>query len=407
MAEWKGHLTDQKLNELHAATISSGLAMTNARLDALLSALDPRYAAGLSGGGLAPSARLLVQLNEMNQVHNLRGGDVPLAQWLDAAVTLAGDKAEAEVFEDALDLVTQVPAPVVAKGPGISFGLEAVVVPEAPPLVAANLEVRLEAMVAGSDQTVEVGFLAGGLTASKSVVKLLVHKHLDGEGIYQAGDEPWLVNGTGWFIGPGLLITNHHVVNARMTYPVAEPDASEQDFRQQAENTTVLFDYVEKDQPSMEIVSGPGALQASDKNLDFAILRLPATAQQRGPLRLRKRVIRKRAEQALGTRVNLLQHPNGKPMRLGFRDNFVVIGDGDGLSYLTDTNFGSSGSPVCDDRWSVAALHSGSRNVSAENVTIRGKKVRRENHGIPIPRIMEHLKAEHPSLHAEITAGQG
>jgi hypothetical protein len=51
-------------------------------------------------------------------------------------------------------------------------------------------------------------------------------------------------------------------------------------------------------------------------------------------------------------------------MRLGFRDNFVVVGDDDGLSYLTDTQFGSSGSPVCDDHWFVAALHSGSRTAA-------------------------------------------
>lgn len=93
-------------------------------------------------------------------------------------------------------------------------------------------------------------------------------------------------------------------------------------------------------------------------------------------------------------------------MRLGFRDNFVVFGDAARLSYLTDTDFGSSGSPVCDDRWSVAALHSGSRSISADDITIRGRKVRRENHGIPIPRILEHLETAHPDLHAEIEAGQ-
>ncbi len=397
MAEWKGHLTDQELNAVHAAAISSGLAITDTRLDALLSALGSRYAAGLSGGGLAPAARLLVQLNEMNQVHNLRSGDVPLAQWLDAAITLAGDKVETDVFEDALDRVTQVPAQAPARTLSAS---------SAAARPAPNLEVRAEAMVAGSDQTVGVGFLAGGLATSKAVVKLLVQKHLDGREVVQAGDRPWLVNGTGWFIGPGLVITNHHVVNARMTFPQPEPDASDQDFRLQAENTTVLYDYLEKDKPSATAVTGAGALQASDPGLDFAILRLPAAGEQRGPLRLRKRAIRNRAEQALGTRVNLLQHPNGDPMRLGFRDNFVVVGDGDALSYLTDTNFGSSGSPVCDDRWSVAALHSGSRSISADNVSIRGRKVRRENHGIPIPRIMAHLETSQPDLHAEIIAGQ-
>jgi len=396
MTEWKGHLTDEQLNKVHAAAINAGLAMTDTRIDALLSGLSPRFAADLPGGGLAPSARLLVQLNEMNRVHNLRSGDVPLVQWLDAAIALAGDKPEADVFEAALDRVSLVPA----QAPPLPMRMAAA------PVAAPNFDVRPEAVVAGSDQTVDVGFLSDGLAASRAVVKLLVHKHLDGEAVFQDSDEPWLINGTGWFIGAGLVITNHHVVNARMTFPAAEPDASEQDFRLQAESTRVLYDYLEKDHPSATVEAAAGALQASSQELDFAILRLPATAERRGPLRLRQHAIRKRAEQALGTRVNLLQHPNGDPMRLGFRDNFVVIGDNDALSYLTDTNFGSSGSPVCDDRWSVAALHSGSRNISTDNVVIRGRRVRRENHGIPIPRIMAFLAAEHPELHAEIQDAQ-
>jgi V8-like Glu-specific endopeptidase len=345
---------------------------------------------------------LLVQLNEMNRIHNLRSGDVPLAQWLRAAITLAGDMEEADVFEDALDRVMQVPARTPAPGPAVFRSPVA-----APTLADANLDVQPEAMMAGSDQTVHVGFLKSGLIAARSVVKLLVHRHEDGAGVYQAGDQPWLVNGTGWFIGPGLVITNHHVINARMTYPVKEPDASELDFRVQAESTMILYDYLKEDSPSYKVKTSAGALQAAagDRELDYAILRVPDGAQRRDPLRLRRHRIRKRLDQPLGTRVNVLQHPNGEPMRLGFRDNFVVLGDDKGLSYLTDTDLGSSGSPVCDDQWSVAALHSGSRSISADDITIRGRKVRRENHGISIRHILDHLRAEHPGLFEEITAG--
>jgi hypothetical protein len=43
-------------------------------------------------------------------------------------------------------------------------------------------------------------------------------------------------------------------------------------------------------------------------------------------------------------------------MRLGFRNNFVVTGTADRLSYLTHTYGGSSGSPLCDDARFVAGF---------------------------------------------------
>ena len=391
---WQGYLENDELEALRVAAINAGLTRDDNMLSALLAGMPALFAGTLQGSGLAPNARLLVHLNQLNGVHNLCNGDVPLAQWLQAAIALAGDRPEVDVFEDTLDLVMHTPVEPIDGGlqPADTGG--------------ANLDVRPEAMVAGSDQTVDLSFLEGAVRSAHSVVKLLVHRHEDGEAVFLSGDEPWLINGTGWYIGPNLIVTNHHVINARRTFPVLEPDASEQDFRLQAETMTVLFDYHKRDKPSATMVAGPGALVASNKALDFAILRVSDAPEPRRPLRLRKRIIKKRTEQALGTRVNVLQHPNGDPMRLGFRDNFVVVGNDDGLSYLTDTSFGSSGSPVCDDRWFVAALHSGSRNVSAQDLMIRGKKVRRENHGIPIPTLLKHLEREHSDLHAEILAGQ-
>jgi hypothetical protein len=168
----------------------------------------------------------------------------------------------------------------------------------------------------------------------------------------------------------------------------------------------VQFDYFRDDPAAQGVELGPGALLASDKTLDFALLRLPAALGARRPMRLRRNRIAKTKAQALGIRVNVLQHPEGKPMRLGFRTNFVVLGDDAVLAYLTDTASGSSGSPVCDDLWTVAALHHGARAISDEGLQIMGKLIRRENIGTPIPTIMQHLAQHHPGLHAEVVAGQ-
>jgi len=392
---FQGYLDAAELQAVRDAAVQARLA-TDGMLDALLSAIDPRWA-GMLPGGLPPNARLVVHLEHMNGVHNLRNGDVPLAQWLQQAVFLAGERPQTAVFEEALDRVTQLAAePPAGAAPALA----------AAPLAAANLDLTPEAMVAGSDDTVDIAFLEAALASSRSVVKILVHRHEDGHPVFLSGNDPWLVNGTAWFLAPRLLITNHHVVNARRTAPVPEADASAQDFTTQAEHATVLYDYLHEDRPSQSVKTGAGALVAADKKLDFALLRLPDAAESRPPLRLRRHSVRKRVEQPLGTRVNLLQHPNGKPMRLGFRENFVVVGNDEVLSYLTDTNPGSSGSPVCDDGWFVAALHAGSRNISAQNIVIRGQQVRRENHGVPMRRILDHLEQSHPELHREILDAQ-
>ena len=164
-----------------------------------------------------------------------------------------------------------------------------------------------------------------------------------------------------------------------------------------------MFDYF-KD-PAVETTFS-GKLVAWDKELDFAILDLEGTAPDRRPLRIRRYVLRKTLDQALGMGVNVLQHPGGKPMRIGFRNNYVILGDGKILTYVTDTDFGSSGSPVCDDAWAVAALHSGSRGVAHAGVEVNGRKITGENFGTAIGAIMEKLKTSYPDVYNRIIAVQ-
>jgi endonuclease G len=242
-----------------------------------------------------------------------------------------------------------------------------------------------------------------GAEASRSVAKLLVPRHFDGVASTLAGNAPDLGNGTGWLIGPDLLVTNHHVVNARVS---TEPAANAADFALQAKTTKVLFDFY---RPEAEVhTAGVVECVASDRELDYAVLRLAPGGPARTPLRLRTGPILKPMERALRERVNVLQHPGGLPMRLGFRNNFVVTGTADRLSYLTDTAGGSSGSPICDDLWFVAALHRGYKTIPAgSTVSLWGRTINQENYGTPIGKIMEHLATHHPEVHREILDGQG
>ena len=203
-------------------------------------------------------------------------------------------------------------------------------------------------------------------------------------------------------IGPRLMLTNHHVINARTP---REPAAKEADFKLQGHSTQADFDYYLEHPTALETVAALECV-ASNPDLDYAVLRLDAAAADRVPFRLRANPLTRPPGSALQERVNVLQHPNGDAMRLGFRNNFVVTGTADRLSYLTDTRGGSSGSPICDDEWFAAGLHRGWANIEGEPVKVWGKEIRQENYGTPIARILEQLAAQHPELHQQIVVGQ-
>jgi V8-like Glu-specific endopeptidase len=198
-------------------------------------------------------------------------------------------------------------------------------------------------------------------------------------------------------IGDRLLITNHHVIVARAPL---EPPPSTTDFDLQAQNTHALFDYHDDDSTGVSVAATSWAVH--DQELDYAVLRLDPAASGRQPLPLRPNALTRAPDTPLRERVNVLQHPLGGPMRLGFRNNFVVTGSADRLSYLTDTAGGSSGSPICDDLWFVAGLHRGWGPIKGDPVSVWGTEIRQENYATPIGRILADIAAKDPALRAEI-----
>jgi endonuclease G len=96
-----------------------------------------------------------------------------------------------------------------------------------------------------------------------------------------------------------------------------------------------------------------------------------------------------------GTRLNIIQHPQGGPKRLAIRSNFFMNSASrpnvpHRLNYLTDTEPGSSGSPVLNDDWQVVALHSAS--IKVPETQYKGDVIKYNNQGIAIQAVIESLQ---------------
>jgi hypothetical protein len=146
--------------------------------------------------------------------------------------------------------------------------------------------------------------------------------------------------------------------------------------------TTARFDYDAEDEPgvTVEIVREV----ASDRELDYCLLQLASADPARGFL--------VEADSARAdTCANMIEHPNGRPKQIVVRNNVIhTVGD-ESIQYFTDTEEGSSGSPVCDDSWRAIALHRSWARV--KDVRFQGRQAAYVNEGTPLTAIIKHLGA--------------
>jgi V8-like Glu-specific endopeptidase len=221
----------------------------------------------------------------------------------------------------------------------------------------ADLPTTPEALIfGGSGEWVTATFLAQATLVGSRVARIRVPRVVDGVQEHPVGSL-----GTAWLIGPRLVLTNHHVVKARTR---GEPAPTVADFAAQAASAVVWFDYHVEGRESLEVQVTE--LVKANTGLDYALLRLAENSDvdKRKPLALPQQP----SELKRGTRLNVVQCPRGGPLVFAIRNNFFV---GKGrqpfqIRYLTDTDQGSSGSPVLDDDWQVVALHHGAQKVDPQ-----------------------------------------
>ena len=187
-------------------------------------------------------------------------------------------------------------------------------------------------IIAGQPTFVDVSFLETGARRAKSVCRLSV-TFPRGEGY-----------GTGFRVGPRHLLTNHHVV--------FDTD-HDNDKATQAE---AWFDYETDAAGRMRsIVQVPCDLQTVvfDEENDWALVQTSEAIPDAYPV---LPMAGARPPQ-VDDRVYIVQHPQGQPKKIAFQHNLVRSVEPDLMQYWTDTEAGSSGSPVFDDRWDLVGLH--------------------------------------------------
>ncbi len=362
-------LTQQEVTELVKALIDSGLDTTGAR-PALLQFVSKRLVAVIPGGNI-PVAQLMIDIGKMNAVERMADGQVPLQIYLqNADLLLSGSEPQQRVIRTMLSLVSR-------RAGG------------APVIDITSLPETKEAII-HTDDMVGFAFMELGVKAALAVAKLQVPSYQNNAARKLPNGDNMVFLGTGWLLTPSLLMTNHHVINARGE---GEADASEADFTLQAKGTVVQYDF------NSDSVQGSEAtavsLEAFHAGLDYAILRIPDSG--RAPL---KRAVQAIASAASPVAVNIIQHPGGRSKRYAIRNNLVCAVTATELRYFTDTEGGSSGSPVFNDNWEVVGLHRAS--AYASNVQFQGKSTAYVNVGTQLGAIMKDVRERYAGLAREI-----
>jgi endonuclease G, mitochondrial len=149
--------------------------------------------------------------------------------------------------------------------------------------------------------------------------------------------------GTGFLVAPRLLLTNNHVL----------PDA------RLAGDAAIEFDCDTPDTRVVHVATAPHQLFVTDEHLDFSLVALAELPDGRAPGDEFgwNELISRQGKIVTGEPVNIIGHPLGRAKEVALRNNRLSNQLEHFLHYETDTEPGSSGSPVFNDAWEVVALH--------------------------------------------------
>lgn len=190
--------------------------------------------------------------------------------------------------------------------------------------------------------------------------------------------------GTGFLLGPDVVMTNYHVMEKVIKGNVLPKRVTLRfDYKKMADGVTLnsgteyslaeedwLLDHSEYS--SLDLVSDTGGEDPQADQLDYALLRLSSPAgndpvggpANKDPHALPRKWITHSEEPyefTPHTAIFIMQHPDGEPLKLALDTEAVLGTNGNKtrVRYTTNTEGGSSGSPCFDANWQFIALHHG------------------------------------------------
>jgi V8-like Glu-specific endopeptidase len=194
--------------------------------------------------------------------------------------------------------------------------------------------------------------------------------------------------GTGFLLGPNLLLTSQHVLPSHTEAQAAYAVFSYQLRPAQGSNAFALDKqfYYGRPEPELDYVvvrvnGYPlGDIAVGDAVGPLSFRELVLTGKHRGHLRCDLDPI------VFQQRVNIIQYPGGRDIKAVLTANRVVEvirSPQARVRYETDTDEGASGSPVLNMKWQVVALHKGTDKESPGY-----------NVGVPIAAILADFQAQ-------------
>jgi endonuclease G len=195
-----------------------------------------------------------------------------------------------------------------------------------------------EALQGLSNDLQPIAFMTEGAAVRRAVAKIVVDT------------DEYHEEGSGFLVSPGVLITNQHVIRDTAA----------------AHGAIVIFDYeldeLGQRRNETRYRLDPDRLELyspEEGGLDYALVAVGerieggAALAELGYCALNN----SKDRHFIGMNVNIIQHPGGERKQIACRNNLLTHRTETTLLYETDTNVGSSGSPVFNDDWEVVALH--------------------------------------------------
>ena len=217
---------------------------------------------------------------------------------------------------------------------------------------------QLEKLTGTRSTLLPINFLAKGVVCAQAVARVVVSNEL----------------GTGFLVANNYFVTNNHVIGS-----VEKARTAQLEF-----NFEKTLSDLDANVQTYSFDPDPAGHFVTNVELDYTIVKVKDDLNTRyGALTLSEVATQK------DDFVNIIQHPGGRQKSIALYHNVVAFVNESVVQYLTDTEPGSSGSPVLNDAWEVVALHHRGGNILEPGST--QKFIR--NEGIAIQNVKLALKA--------------